>query len=141
MTNEELAVRIQRGDKTGAFRETLYEQTQEFLRQQVRRYITLYPDTCTGAGFLALRDAINAFDTSQGYKLPTYMHFPLKTHYRTALGIRTSRRDPLATAARFKKPIGGGDDLTHTQIAVMEGGPTARAAYPVLSEWPNGSSG
>ena len=80
MTNEEWAIEIQAGweDYT-----ELWEQVNKFIRQQAHRYFTLHAGTCahagvelddlTQCGFMALQDAVRAFDPEAGYT-PAYLH-------------------------------------------------------------------
>ena len=119
MTNEEWAIEIQAGweDYT-----ELWEQVNKFIRQQAHRYFTLHAGTCTHAGvelddllqcgFMALQDAVRAFDPEAGTRLLTYMKYPLLSHFREVCGIRTARRDPLNNCASLDKPVGDEGDTT-----------------------------
>ena len=119
MTNEEWAIEIQAGweDYT-----ELWEQVNKFIRQQAHRYFTLHAGTCahagvelddlTQCGFMALQDAVRAFDPEAGTRLLTYMKYPLLSHFREVCGIRTARRDPLNNCASLDKPVGDEGDTT-----------------------------
>ena len=73
MTNEELAVEVQAGR---AGYGGLWEQVRRFIGRQAFRWLTLYSGLCAGAGvelddlmqcgFLALQDAVKAFDPARG---------------------------------------------------------------------------
>jgi len=63
-------------------------------------------------GFIALTRAVAAFDPASGYKLITYLNFPIRNVFREALGIFTSRRDLLAQCVSLDEPLPGADDLT-----------------------------
>lgn len=112
MTNEELAIEIQAGKAEYG---ELWEQVYRFVMKQANRYFSLYGGLCAGAGvelddlfqcgFLALRDAVQAFDPARGYTLLTFMKYPLLKHFRQVCGIRTVRRDPLNSCASLDKPI------------------------------------
>ena len=79
MTNEEWAIEIQAG-RAGYGK--LWEQVHKFIRQQAHRYFTLHAGTCahagvelddlTQCGFMALQDAVRAFDPEAGTRLLTY---------------------------------------------------------------------
>lgn len=87
---------------------------------QAYKYQTLHADLCERAGielddllqygFLALRDAVEAYDPERGYKLLTYIRYPLQNRFHDATGIRGNRkRDPLNLAVRLDAPIGDED--------------------------------
>lgn len=117
MTNEEWAMEIQAG--RAGYGE-LWEQVRRFIRLQAYKYQTLHAGLCERArielddllqcGFLALRDAVEAYDPERGYKLPTYIRYPLQNRFHDAAGIRGNRkRDPLNLAVRLDAPIGDED--------------------------------
>lgn len=113
MTNEELAAEVQAG--RAGYGE-LWEQVRRFIGQQAFRWFTLYGDMCKRAGvelddlmqcgFLALQDAVKAFDPARGYSLLTYLGRHLQKRFREACGIRTSKRDPLNDCTSLNKPVG-----------------------------------
>ena len=120
MTNEELAAEVQAGR---AGYSELWEQVRRFIGQQAFRWFTLYGDMCRRAGvelddliqcgFLALQDAVKAFDPAREYSLLTYLTRPLSNRFREACGIRTSKRDPLNDCDSLDRPAGeeGGASL------------------------------
>lgn len=124
MTNEELATAVQAG--RAGYGE-LWEQVSRFVRQQAHKYYTLHAGTCLHAGvepddliqcgFLALRDAVQAFEPERGYTLLAYMKYPLQNRFREACGIRTSKRDPLLSCDSLDRPAGeeGGTALGDLQ--------------------------
>lgn len=113
MTNEELALEVQAGR---AGYGGLWEQVRRFIGQQAFRWFTLYGDMCRRAGvelddlmqcgFLALQDAVKAFDPARGYSLLTYLGRHLQKRFREACGIRTSKRDPLNDCDSLDRPVG-----------------------------------
>ncbi len=113
MTNEELALEVQAGR---AGYGGLWEQVRRFIGQQAFRWFTLYGDMCRRAGvelddlmqcgFLALQDAVKAFDPARGYSLLTYLGRHLQKRFREACGIRTSKRDPLNNCDSLDRPVG-----------------------------------
>ena len=120
MTNEELAVCIQEGDT--ALLPKLWEQVERFMWQQSLRYYHANRDGCTKAGvlpqdlcqcsYLALLDAVAAFDGSRGYSFLAWLKFPLKTAFAAALGIRGHRRDALNNCVSLDEPVGDDGDAT-----------------------------
>ena len=117
MTNEEWAMEIQAG--RAGYGE-LWEQVRRFIRLQAYKYQTLHAGLCERAGvelddllqcgFLALRDAVEAYDPERGYKLPTYIRYPLQNRFHDATGIWGNRkRDPLNLAVRLDASIGDED--------------------------------
>ena len=113
MTNEELALEVQAG--RAGYGE-LWEQVRRFIGRQAFRWLTLYSGLCAGAGvelddlmqcgFLALQDAVKAFDPARGYSLLTYLGRHLQKRFREACGIRTSKRDPLNNCDSLDRPVG-----------------------------------
>lgn len=118
MTNEELAIGIQQG--TAHYGE-LWEQVRLFVYQQANRYHEKYREMCERAGvelddliqsgFLALYDAVGAFDSASGYTFLAYMGYPLKNRWGGLVGLR-GRKDPLDCAASLDKPLGDHDNFT-----------------------------
>lgn len=119
MTNEELALEVQAGR---AGYGGLWEQVRRFIGQQAFRWFTLYGDMCRRAGvelddlmqcgFLALQDAVKAFDPARGYSLLAYL----------------TRRSPTV----FARPAGYGQaSATRSTTATASIAPSAkRAARP-----------
>lgn len=117
MTNEELAVEIKAG--RAGYGE-LWGRVRDLVRMKAYQYRTLHIGLCEKAGveeddliqcgFMALRDAVEAFPPESGCKLTTYLRYPLLTHFRAACGIRSSKQDPLLQAARLDKPVNGEPD-------------------------------
>ena len=139
MTNEEWAMEIQAG--RAGYGE-LWEQVRRFIRLQAYKYQTLHAGLCERAGvelddllqcdFLALRDAVEAYDPERGYKLPTYIRYPLQNRFHDATGIRGNRkRDPLNLAVRLDAPIGDADgDATLGEQTADERAEADREAVP-----------
>lgn len=119
MTNEELATAVQAG--RAGYGE-LWEQVSRFIRQQAFRWFTLYgglcaragvePDDLIQCGFLALQDAVQAFEPERGYTFLAYMKYPLQNRFREACGIRTSKRDPLLSCDSLDRPAGEEGETT-----------------------------
>ena len=118
MTNEALALAIQGGqDLYGE----LWEQTKRLIYQLVCSIYNKQRGACQRAGveledllqcgFLALRDAVQAYDPKTGYKLLSFIQYPLKNHINALLG-RRGKADPLNGSASLDEPIEGAEDLT-----------------------------
>ena len=100
MTNEELAERIKAG--TVELYEDLWKQVQWLITAKVNSFCTRNQDLClrrgiTGddlmqAGFLALVDAVQAYDPQAGYSFTTYLKFPLRNQIRATLDGGRIRR-------------------------------------------------
>ena len=114
MTNEELAIRIQNGE-LGLIGE-LWDQNVGVIKLHAYDLFNRYRDRCASSGveaddiyqvcFFALTDAVKAFCKDSGYKLTTYMKYPLMTHFNALTGIRTTKRDALNYADSLDEPIG-----------------------------------
>lgn len=117
MTNEEWVAEIKAG--RAGYGE-LWEQVRNLVQMKAYQYRTLHAGLCERAGveeddliqcgFMALRDAVEAFPPESGCKLTTYLRYPLLTHFRAACGIRSSKQDPVLQAARLDKPVNGEPD-------------------------------
>jgi RNA polymerase sigma factor (sigma-70 family) len=125
MTNEELALKIQQGET--ALLGDLWEQNRQFAYWKSNRLYAQCYDRCQSSGvelddivqscFLALCDAVAAFNPDDGFKLLTYTNFPLLTHVRALLGIKTKRRDALNESFSLDKPLDDEDgDTTHLDL-------------------------
>lgn len=119
MTNEELASRIQTGQRE--LMPQLWEQVRGFIaRMAIRRYILtdgfggVEIDDLVQAGFLGLCEAVERFDEAQGYKLLTYLRPCLTSAFYEAEGRTHERtaRDPIHRALSLDAPIGEDDDGT-----------------------------
>lgn len=118
MTNEALALAIQGGRDLWA---ELWEQAERFIYQQACTVYNKQRGACQRAGvelddllqcgFLALRDAVKAYDPKTGYKLLSFIQYPLKNHINALLG-RRGKADPLNESASLDEPIEGAEDLT-----------------------------
>lgn len=134
MNNEELAMEIQAG-RAGYGQ--LWEQVHKFIRLRAKRFFTLYGDTCERAGvepddllqcgFLALQDAVQAYNPESGYQLLAFITRPLQTRFREACGILTSRRDPLNNCDSLDREVKGDGDSSIPLGELLEDGQAAAA--------------
>ena len=126
MTNEEIAIRIQAGEQ--ALMNELWKQNKGFFYLNASSLYTRQRERCDASGvefddllqtcYFALCDAVQAFQPDTGYKLMTYLTFPLKDHFRALLGIRTTKRDAINESKSLDEPIGE-DDSDTTRIDML----------------------
>ena len=112
-SNEEIAVRIQQGET--ALYAQLWEQTQRLWLMLSMRLYRACQDQCAASGvepddvqqicFLALCDAVQAYDPVNGQSLTAFFKYPLQTHFRALLHTRTSKRDPLNGCSSLDDPL------------------------------------
>lgn len=120
MTNEEMAVEIKAGRMGYG---ELWAGVQRFVRQQAAIFFYRCEGRCLHCGveledlmqcgFLALCDAVEAFDPARGYKLLAWIKYPLKCRFYEACNLRTTRRDPLNECTSLDTPL---DDETDDTI-------------------------
>lgn len=116
MTNEALALAIQGGQDLYA---ELWGQTKRMIYQLVCKAYNNQRGACQRAGvelddllqcgFLALYDAVKAYDPKTGYKLLAFIKYPMQNHINTLLG---RRREPLNESKSLDEPVEGAEDLT-----------------------------
>ena len=121
MSNEELTISIQSGDDT--LFPQLWEQTRRFIYQAANRYYIRYEGRCIACGltiedlqqeaYFALMDAVRAWTPESGYKLLTYLNYPLKNCFNGLCGLRVRKRDALDRCSSLDAPVGD-DDSTFT---------------------------
>ena len=92
MTNEELAVQIQAGEREQL--PELWEQVHRLLALMFRRLLSQSPDNHTRAvsagitledleqeGYFALLEAVDAYDPTSGYKFTAYLKYPVMKRF------------------------------------------------------------
>lgn len=145
MTNEEMALAIQKGDKS--LIAPLWEQLRRLIGMYIGRCFRTLQGRCAGAGvteedllqtgFIALMDAVKAYDPASGYKLTAFLKYPLRNRFNTLLGLRTvkAKNDPLNNCDSLDEPLGGEDgDFTRSDVMPDE---NAQQAFEdaIESEW------
>ena len=113
-TNEELAIMVQQGEPGSTLR--LWENCKALIRQQAARFHTGARSLCIHAGvefddlmqcgFLALLDAVKAYDPATGYKFLTYLTYPLQNRFKEAIGQRSKKEIPLNQSTSLDKLTG-----------------------------------
>ncbi len=122
-----MALAIQQGDKSQIT--PLWEQTWRLIGMYAGRCFNRMQDRCASAGvteedlmqtgFFAMLDAVRTYDPASGYKLTTFLRYPLQNRFNALLGLRTVRaqKDPLNNCDSLDEPIGGeGDDFTRSDV-------------------------
>ena len=97
MTNEELALKIQNGERN--LIPTLWEQVERFIYLKSENWYWQHEETCIRCGlalddlkqvsYFAFLDAIRYYTSADSYKFLTYLVFPLRNRFNEACGIRT----------------------------------------------------
>ncbi len=130
MTNEEMAVRVQKGDF--GFDALLWEHVEKLARLMARRYYTRSKITCIRAGvqledleqaaYLAMMDAVKGFKLESGYKFTTYLRRQALNRWGRMLDIRTGQKsfDPLNRCVSLETPISTEDDSITLEDAIPD---------------------
>ena len=119
--NEELAIKIQQGQIE--YYTELWENIKDLIALMANKIFTLNSDKCISAGvtvediiqsgFIALTEAVKAFDIESGYKLSAYISYPLKNQINILLCRRSSYRDGLNNSTSLDTPVGNDtEDIT-----------------------------
>lgn len=97
-TNEQLALACQAGDRQAIAQ--LWEQTKALICSWCYHYYERGRDRCAACGveladlqqegFLALLDAVQAFEPEREYKFTSWLKFPLKNRCNALLGKKGS---------------------------------------------------
>lgn len=120
MTNEELATAIKEGNT--ALYADLWEQVKKIILTRARRFYVLCDGLCAShgvtvedleqCGYLALVDAVNAWNPDSGYRFTTFLNLHMKRQFRAALdgGKRRTAKDLLNCCDSLDKPTGEDED-------------------------------
>lgn len=133
MTNEELAVLIQNGERDALH--VLWAQVERFAARMARRYITLSGtseaefDDLYNHAYIALAYAAEAYDPERGKTFIGYFALTLKTAFAEAVGRRSHKQalDPLHHAGSLDAPLG--DDESDLTLGDMVEDPFATEAF------------
>lgn len=125
MTNEELALQAQHGDKGAELQ--LWEQIKRLVYKKALRRLPFDGSTnrfefndFVQSGYIAMIEAVKDFNSESGFTFTTYLSNHLKTAFACVQGIRTSRRDALLQAISIDAPQGSEDNdfsLSDTLVA------------------------
>lgn len=119
MTNEELAVAAQGGDKKAL--RTLWDNVRCLCFVIARRVWERHgADRCAAAGvtlddltqeaYFAFLYAVKAFDPSTGYRFTAYLKFPIKNVLARACGYDRCKKNPLDCSISLDLPAGNAVD-------------------------------
>ncbi len=115
MSNEELAARIQAGERE--LIPELWEQVRRFVWMKARsRYLLtdgyggVEVEDLAQSGFLALLEAVEDFKPEGEYKFLSYLGNHLKKAFAEAGGYRSLKRDPLDNCTSLDTPLGDDPD-------------------------------
>lgn len=99
MTNEELALKAKSGDQAAVAQ--LWEQVKNLVFRYIARSYNQRTEQFTKSGvtmddlmqegFLAILDAVRAFNPDKGWKFTAWINYPLQNHLNAILGIRNGR--------------------------------------------------
>ena len=139
MSNEELAVLIQNGERDKL--PELWAQVERFAAQQARRRLVLsgglggveFGDLYN-AGYLALVAAVDSFDPDAGQSFIGWLALNLKTAFAEAGGYRSRKQslDPLHRAGSLEVPVG--EDEDSATLGELQEDPGAVQAFEVAEE-------
>lgn len=122
MCNEELAIRIQGGDKQ--LLPQLWQQNKGLFSLLARRYYNRNTNLCKSrgvtvedleqCGYFAMLGAIEDYHPESGCKFTSFLPFHALSQYNSVMGLRTRRqtKDPLNTAESLEEPLPGEEDIT-----------------------------
>lgn len=115
MTNEELALAIQKGAPKMA---ELWERTEKLIVKAARRYygehkgfcqaVSLEAEDLVQEGYLALADAVDAYDPKKGYVFFAYLKYPLKKRFSRAAGFSKGNAKLFINRRSLDQPLAGG---------------------------------
>ncbi len=131
MTNEELALKIQNGERD--LIPPLWEQVERFIYLKSENWYWQHEETCIRCGvalddlkqvsYFAFLDAIRYYTSADGYKFLTYLVFPLRNRFNEACGIRTKAQAqrPLNRCKSLNAAVPGSEEgITYEDIIVDE---------------------
>lgn len=102
-SNEELAILIKAGNTE--LYTVLWQQIKGLLYRYARKHYHQYYNKCISSGielndliqesYFALCDAVKAFEPSTGFKLSSYLAYPIKNRFAEMHGFRGRKNEPL----------------------------------------------
>lgn len=120
MTNEELAIEIQKGNKSACAK--LWEQVERFVKKSAfiyyntlrlsgREYLPDKEDFIS-EGYIAMLEAVKYYAPDKGYRYITYLSKTLNKSFEAVAGLRTSRtrNEPLNNCSSLNLPVGTESD-------------------------------
>lgn len=126
MTNEEMCVHIQQGEKK--YISQLWNQIHKLMRMKSKQAYICYKERCLQCGveladinqvaYFAFLKAIEVYKPESGHKLTSYIEYPFRTALYELIGLRTSRNknEPLCNSKSLDAPIDVDDESSTTLI-------------------------
>lgn len=120
MTNEELAIEIQKGNKSACAK--LWEQVEHFVKKSAFSYYNALrlsgkeyipdADDLISEGYIAMLEAVKYYAPEKGYRYITYLSKTLKKSFVAVAGLRTLRtkNEPLNNCSSLNLPVGTESD-------------------------------
>lgn len=141
LSNEELAVMAQSGDRFAAAR--LWGQVKRLVFLLAFKFFNAQRPACASCGveiedvqqeaFLAVMDAVEDFSPVKGYKFNTYLRLHTKNRFNALIGYRGNRAPrPLDRAKSLDEAVAGEDDDLSLLELVED--PTAVGAFEDAEE-------
>lgn len=137
MTNEELVVLIQGGDRDRL--PELWGKVRPMALREARRWAAYRSGGAElqdfeQAGFIALMLAVGSFDPAAGYQLSTWYYPIMRSEFQRTAGRRTSKQaqDPLQQAVSLDMPVGEDEDSATLGELIPD--PAAEAAVLDVEE-------
>jgi RNA polymerase sporulation-specific sigma factor len=130
VSNEELALLIQRGEKE--YIAQLWTQIERFIEIKAWLYerhlsgCAADEEDLLQSGYFAMLEAVKYYRPEKGYKYLTYLSYTLKKSFRKVAGIESSRRDTAKFAYSLDAPVSKGNDK-QGHVKVMPNPDTARS--------------
>ena len=124
-TNEALAAQAKAGDREALA--ALWEQNRGLLRVMFNRLAAAYRERMDAAGvtledleqegYFAVAKAAKLYDPSAGTKFATFLFYPVKTAFSSAVGLRTERQrqEPLCRCDSLDAPLDAEDNGSATR--------------------------
>lgn len=120
MTNEELAELIKAGHSE--YCAELWENTKKLLFYKANNFYKNNRKRCAHAGveledikqacYLALLQAIRAYQPDNEYKFTTYLNYQFRNAVNNVLGIKNEKQDILSSCTSLDTPIGEDEETT-----------------------------
>ena len=116
MTNEELVIKIKNGDD--GLLPQLWEQVRKFITILADKYYRRLEspkcdlDDLIQNSYFAVIKAVNYYDPKTGFLFTTFLTNTLKTSFREAIGIHTTKRDGLMYSISLDAPLSAEGDVT-----------------------------
>lgn len=131
MTNEELALRVQKGDNRSCA--LLWQNIKPLICKLVFARYMHNIERCKRCGveledliqegFIAMLEAVRAYDPEKGLKFASYLNFPVMNRFNGAVGLRRHKQNPIDNCTSLDCELPEGDssigDLVPDEASVQ----------------------